>query len=45
MLRHLALVAGVRRRFAPISFHAHAVQMAREGVPLVVIRRQLGTPT
>jgi site-specific recombinase XerD len=42
-LRHLALVAGVRRRFAPHQLrHAHAVEMAREGVPLVVIQRQLG---
>jgi site-specific recombinase XerD len=35
--------AGVRRRFAPHQFrHAHAVEMSREGVPLVVIQRQLG---
>ena len=41
-----ALDAGVRRRFAPHQLrHAHAVEMAREGVPLVVIQRQLGTPT
>lgn len=34
---------GVRRRFAPHHLrHAHAVEMAREGVPLVVIQRQLG---
>jgi integrase/recombinase XerD len=33
----------VRRRFAPHQLrHAHAVEMAREGVPLVVIQRQLG---
>jgi integrase-like protein len=33
----------VRRRFAPHRLrHAHAVEMAREGVPLVVIQRQLG---
>jgi site-specific recombinase XerD len=33
----------VRRRFAPHQFrHAHAVELAREGVPLVVIQRQLG---
>jgi site-specific recombinase XerD len=25
-----------------ISRHAHAVEMAREGVPLIVIQRQLG---
>ena len=35
--------AGVRQRFAPHQLrHAHAVEMAREGVPLVVIQRQLG---
>ncbi len=35
--------AGVRRRFAPHQLrHAHAVEMAREQVPLVVIQRQLG---
>jgi site-specific recombinase XerD len=42
-LRGLAEHAGVRRRFAPHQLrHAHAVEMAREGVPLNVIRRQLG---
>jgi integrase len=42
-LRRLALRAGVRRRFAPHQLrHAHAVEMAREGVPLNVIQRQLG---
>ncbi len=42
-LRHLAADAGVRRRFAPHQLrHAHAVEMAREGVPLNVIQRQLG---
>jgi site-specific recombinase XerD len=42
-LRRLALDAGVRRRFAPHQLrHAHAVEMAREGVPLNVIQRQLG---
>lgn len=42
-LRRLAVVAGVRRRFAPHQLrHAHAVEMAREGVPLPVIQRQLG---
>jgi integrase len=42
-LRHVAAQAGVRRRFAPHQLrHAHAVEMAREGVPLVVIQRQLG---
>jgi site-specific recombinase XerD len=35
--------AGVRRRFAPHQLrHAHAVEMSREGVPLLVIQRQLG---
>jgi site-specific recombinase XerD len=42
-LRALAARAGVRRRFAPHQLrHAHAVEMAREGVPLNVIQRQLG---
>jgi site-specific recombinase XerD len=42
-LRHLAADAGVRRRFAPHQLrHAHAVEMAREGVALNVIQRQLG---
>ena len=42
-LRRLASQAGVRRRFAPHQLrHAHAVEMAREGVPLNVIQRQLG---
>ena len=42
-LRSLARGAGVRRRFAPHQLrHAHAVEMAREGVPLNVIQRQLG---
>ena len=42
-LRRLAVEAGVRRRFAPHQLrHAHAVEMAREGVPLNVIQRQLG---
>jgi site-specific recombinase XerD len=42
-LRQLALRAGVRRRFAPHQLrHAHAVEMAREGMPLNVIQRQLG---
>ena len=35
--------SGIRRRFAPHQLrHAHAVEMAREGVPLIVIQRQLG---
>jgi site-specific recombinase XerD len=42
-LRRTALAAGVRRRFAPHQLrHAHAVELAREGVPLIVIQRQLG---
>ena len=42
-LRRVAREAGVRRRFAPHQLrHAHAVDMAREGVPLIVIQRQLG---
>jgi site-specific recombinase XerD len=42
-LRTLAAQAGIRRRFAPHQLrHAHAVEMAREGVPLNVIQRQLG---
>jgi site-specific recombinase XerD len=41
--RRVAREAGVRRRFAPHQLrHAHAVEMAREGVPLIVIERQLG---
>jgi integrase len=42
-LHRLAAQAGVRRRFAPHQLrHAHAVEMAREGIPLNVIQRQLG---
>jgi site-specific recombinase XerD len=42
-LHHAAGTAGVRRRFAPHQLrHAHVVGMAHEGVPLVVIQRQLG---
>ena len=42
-VRRIAARAGVRRRFAPHQLrHAHAVEMAREGVSLVVIQRQLG---
>jgi site-specific recombinase XerD len=41
--RRLAEQANVRRRFAPHQLrHAHAVELAREGVPLNVIQRQLG---
>jgi site-specific recombinase XerD len=42
-LRRTAAAAGVRRRFASHQRrHAHAVEMAREGVSLIVIQRQLG---
>ena len=42
-LRRVAREAGVRRRFAPHQLRdAHAVETAREGVPLIVIQRQLG---
>jgi site-specific recombinase XerD len=41
--RRLAAQASVRRRFAPHQLrHAHAVELAREGVALNVIQRQLG---
>jgi site-specific recombinase XerD len=41
--RRLAAQAGIRRRFAPHQLrHAHAVELAREGVRLNVIQRQLG---
>ena len=41
--RRLAIEAGVRRRFAPHQLrHAHAIELAREGVPLNIIQRQLG---
>jgi site-specific recombinase XerD len=41
--RRLAAEAGVRRRFAPHQLrHAHAIELAREGVPLNIIQRQLG---
>ncbi len=42
-LRRLATQAGVRRRFAFHQLrHAHALELAREGVPLNIIQRQLG---
>ena len=42
-LRRTAAQAGIRRRFAPHQLRrAHAVEMAKEGVPLNVIQRQLG---
>jgi len=41
--RRLAVQADVRRRFAPHQLrHAHALELAREGVPLNIIQRQLG---
>ncbi len=46
-LRELAAAAGVRRRFAPHQLrHAHAVELAGEGVAVNIIQRQhtdLGT--
>jgi site-specific recombinase XerD len=42
-LRQLAAEAGVRRRFATHQLrHAHAVELAREGVAVNIIQRQLG---
>src|SRR3984885_8010126 len=42
-LRELAAQAGVRRRFAPHQLrHAHAVELAREGVAVTLIQPQLG---
>jgi site-specific recombinase XerD len=42
-LRRVAAKAGVRRRFAPHQLrHAHAVELAHEGVPPNVIQRQSG---
>jgi site-specific recombinase XerD len=42
-LHRTAVRAGVRRRFAPHQLrHAHAVELTREGVPPIVIQRQLG---
>jgi site-specific recombinase XerD len=44
-LHHVAAAAGVRPRFAPHQLRrAHAVEMAHEGIPPVVIQRQLGQP-
>ena len=41
--RRTAANAGVRRRFAPHQLrHAHALELARQGVPLNIIQRQLG---
>jgi hypothetical protein len=42
-LHRLAAHAGVRRRFAPHQLrHAHALELAHEGVALNIIQRQLG---
>ena len=42
-LRHLALQAGVSRRFAPHQLrHAHAGELLHGGIPLPLIQRQLG---
>jgi site-specific recombinase XerD len=42
-LRRFATDAGVRRRFAPHQLrHAHAVELAREGIAVNLIQRQLG---
>jgi integrase/recombinase XerD len=42
-LHRLAVQAGVRRRFAPHQLrHAHALELAHEGVALNIIQRQLG---
>jgi site-specific recombinase XerD len=42
-LHHAAVAAGLRRRFALHQLrHAHAVEMSREGISLIVIQRQLG---
>ena len=42
-LHNTAQAAGVRRWFAPHQLrHAHAVEMSREGILLLVIQRQLG---
>jgi site-specific recombinase XerD len=41
--RRLAARASVRRRFAPHQLrHAHALELAREGVALNIIQRQFG---
>jgi integrase/recombinase XerD len=40
-LRRLAARAGIRRCFAPHQLR-HALELAREGVPLNIIQRQLG---
>jgi integrase len=43
--RRVAARAGVRRRFAPHQLrHAHALELARDGVPLNIISASSGTP-
>jgi site-specific recombinase XerD len=45
-LHHVAAKAGVRRRIAPHQLrHAHAVEMSREGVPLLSSSVSSGAPT
>ena len=42
-LKSLAADAGVRRRIAPHQLrHCHAIELAREGVPVHLLQRQLG---
>lgn len=43
VMREVAHRSGIRRRFHPHCLrHAHACELAREGVPLHLIQRQLG---
>jgi site-specific recombinase XerD len=43
MLKHYAPRAGITKRVHPHGFrHTHAIELAREGVPVPVISRQLG---
>jgi integrase len=45
-LWRVAAKAGARRRFAPHQLrHAHAVELAHEGVPLNIIHANWDTPT
>jgi integrase len=41
-VRHLALKAGVRRRFAPTSSGTRTPSSSHKGIPLPLIQRQLG---
>jgi site-specific recombinase XerD len=44
-LHHVAAMAGVRRRFAPHQLrHAHAVEMSREGISLLVMTARACRP-